>query len=105
VEPVKRRAPRRVRLFSTRTTVEFDLDAANRRTIMELTAGDRPGLLSIVGQAFVDLGIDIETAKVMTIGERAEDVFYIVDERGKPLPDALCRELEERLTSTLGAEK
>ncbi|HET6630243.1 MAG TPA: [protein-PII] uridylyltransferase [Woeseiaceae bacterium] len=105
VEPVKRRAPRQVRLFSTRTRVEFDVDTANRRTVMELTAGDRPGLLSIVGQAFVDLALDIETAKVMTIGERAEDVFYIVDEHGNPLPAALCRELEERLTSTLGTEK
>ncbi len=105
VEPVSRRAPRRVRLFSTPTTVEFDLDAANRRTMLELVAGDRPGLLSIVGQAFVDLGVDIEAAKVMTIGERAEDVFYIVDEHGNPLPDALCRELEARLTSTLGVEK
>ncbi len=105
VEPVKRRAPRRVRLFSTATRVEFDVDAGNRRTVMELTAGDRPGLLSIVGQAFVDLAIDIETAKIMTIGERAEDVFYIVDEHGEPLPDRLCRDLEERLTSTLGTQR
>ncbi len=105
VEPVTRRAPRQVRLFQTPTAVEFDYDAANRRTILELVAGDRPGLLSLVGQAFVDLGIDIETAKVMTIGERAEDVFYIVDARGEPLPEALCRDLEERLTSTLDAQK
>lgn len=103
VAPVTRRAPRQVRMFTTPTTVEFELDTANRRTVMELVAGDRPGLLSTVGQVFVDLSVDIETAKVMTIGERAEDVFYIVDERGEPLSDEICRLLEEQLTSRLGA--
>jgi [protein-PII] uridylyltransferase len=105
IEPVTRRAPRQVRLFTTPTTVEFDLDTANGRTVMELVAGDRPGLLSTVGQVFVDLGVDIETAKVMTIGERAEDVFYVIDEHGDPLSDGLCQELEAQLTARLGAQK
>jgi [protein-PII] uridylyltransferase len=103
IGPVNRRAPRQVRMFATATRVEFDLDEANRRTVMELVAGDRPGLLSTVGQVFGDLRIDLETAKVMTIGERAEDVFYIVDERGEPLSDALGKELEEQLSARLGA--
>jgi [protein-PII] uridylyltransferase len=98
---VTRRAPRQVRMFPTRTTVEFDEDAANGRTVMELVAGDRPGLLSKVGQVFIDLGVEIETAKVMTIGERAEDVFYIVDAQGKPLSDELQKALCERLTAKL----
>ncbi|HEX6259408.1 MAG TPA: HD domain-containing protein, partial [Woeseiaceae bacterium] len=98
---VTRRAPRQVRMFPTRTTVEFDEDAANGRTVMELVAGDRPGLLSKVGQVFIDLGVEIETAKVMTIGERAEDVFYIVDAQGKPLSDELQKTLCERLTAKL----
>ena len=44
---------------------------------MELAAGDRPGLLSTIGQTFIEFGINFETAKILTIGERAEDVFYI----------------------------
>lgn len=103
IDPVTRRAPRQVRMFATTTTVEFDLDAANGRTVMELVAGDRPGLLSTVGQIFIDLNVDIETAKIMTIGERAEDVFYIVDEHGKPLSDDRCKELKGRLLSKLGS--
>jgi [protein-PII] uridylyltransferase len=102
---VTRRAPRQVRMFPTRTTVEFDEDVANGRTVMELVAGDRPGLLSTVGQVFIDLGIDIDTAKVMTIGERAEDVFYIVDEAGKPLSEELRDTLRERLTARLDIQE
>src|SRR5690606_8977328 len=63
VTPVTRRAPRQVRMFTTPTAVEFEPDKANGRTVMELTAGDRPGLLGTVGQVFMDLGIDIEAAK------------------------------------------
>ena len=98
---VTRRAPRQVRMFPTRTAVEFDEDAANGRTVMELVAGDRPGLLSKVGQVFIDLAVEIDTAKIMTIGERAEDVFYIVDGDGNPLSGELRETLRQRLMATL----
>ena len=68
---------------------------------MELAAGDRPGLLSTVGQTFIEFRINIETAKILTIGERAEDVFYIVDENNKLLSDQLCDQLRERLVERL----
>jgi [protein-PII] uridylyltransferase len=51
---VTRRAPRQVRMFATKTVVNFDTDVANNRTVMELAAGDRPGLLSTVGQTFIE---------------------------------------------------
>jgi [protein-PII] uridylyltransferase len=98
---VTRRAPRQVRMFSTKTVINFDHDISNKRTVMELNAGDRPGLLSIVGQTFIEFRINIETAKIMTIGERAEDVFYIVDENNKLLSDEVCDQLRDRLVERL----
>lgn len=64
---------------------------------MELDAADRPGLLSKVGKVFVDEGIDIYAAKIMTIGERAEDVFYISDESGNPLEEEAKLRLRDSL--------
>jgi [protein-PII] uridylyltransferase len=90
-------------MFSTKTVVNFDNDLTNQRTVMELAAGDRPGLLSTVGQTFIEFGINIETAKILTIGERAEDVFYIVDEDSKPLADDVSQRLRERLVERLDA--
>ena len=101
---VTRRAPRQVRMFSTKTVINFNNDISNKRTIMELASGDRPGLLSTVGQAFIELGINIDTAKIMTIGERAEDVFYVVDEHNKLLTDEVCEQLRERLVERLDAD-
>ena len=94
---VTRPAPRQVRLFETKTMINFGQDLTRSRTVMELVTGDRPGLLSIVGQTLIEFGINIETAKVLTIGERAEDVFYIVDRNRQTLDDDSCNELRERL--------
>ena len=94
---VTRPAPRQVRMFSTKTIVSFADDKANNRTVMELVAGDRPGLLSSVGEVFTQLGVDIVTAKILTIGERAEDVFYIVDLQNEALTEDACDALRKSL--------
>jgi [protein-PII] uridylyltransferase len=98
---VTRRAPRQVRMFSTPTQVNFSLDTRNDRTILELVAGDRPGLLSEVGKIFRAEHIVIVGAKIMTVGERAEDVFYITGLDGKPLPEAACDQVRESLVRAL----
>ena len=98
---VTRRAPRQVRMFSTPTQVNFSADKNNHRTILELIAADRPGLLSEVGKVFKAERIAIGGAKIMTVGERAEDVFYITDADGLPLNDAACGRVKESLVQSL----
>ena len=98
---VTRTVSRQARVFSTKPAVMFSEDKSNQRTIMELVAADRPGLLSSVGQVFIEFEIDIHNAKILTIGERAEDVFYITDESGAPLTEARCESLRERLIEKL----
>jgi [protein-PII] uridylyltransferase len=100
---VTRPAPRQVRMFATNTRVSFDRDETNNRTVMELVAGDRPGLLSTVGRVFVEFDIDIAAAKVLTIGERAEDVFYITDLDNNALTDEICAGLREKLIENIDA--
>ncbi len=98
---VTRRASRQARMFSTRPSVRFTEDVAGRRTVMEINALDRPGLLSLIGQVFIELDINIDTAKIVTIGERAEDVFYILDLAGEPLSEDRCKMLGDRLIERL----
>ncbi len=68
---------------------------------MELVAADQPGLLSKVGKVFLDQGVDIDAAKIMTIGERAEDVFYISDEAGAPIRKAAKSRLSKGLIDAI----
>jgi [protein-PII] uridylyltransferase len=89
---VTRSPTRQARMFTTQTTVEFNPETTRGLTFMELQAADRPGLLSRVGKVFIEQGVDIDAAKIMTIGERAEDVFYVSDEQGNALDeDAMAR--------------
>ncbi len=104
VATVAHPAPRLVRMFTTKTAISFSEDTANKRTVMELVTGDRPGLLSLVGRLFVELEIDIEAAKILTIGERAEDVFYISDVNSSPLGITACEELRGRLMQGINAK-
>jgi [protein-PII] uridylyltransferase len=98
---VTRQPPRQVRLFSTPTRIDFSEDLDGRRTVMELVAADRPGLLCEVGKAFVEINASLRAAKIMTVGERAEDVFYITTLDGNPLDAAAREELGRRLKASL----
>jgi [protein-PII] uridylyltransferase len=98
---VSRRAPRQVRMFNTRTRIDVSMDERNHRSVLEIIAGDRPGLLSDIGKIMMDERIDLLGAKIMTVGERAEDVFYVADLEHGPLSRAASEQLIERLTETL----
>jgi [protein-PII] uridylyltransferase len=102
---VTRRAPRQVRMFSIPTTVSFATDEKNRRTVMELVAGDRPGLLCEVGKVLRDKNVAIQMAKILTLGERAEDVFAVTNMAGEPLSPEFCEEIKASLTSALEASR
>ena len=102
VVEVNRRTPARMKHFNTPTTVFFSQDAARNFTRMELVSSDRPGLLSLVGRVFHRRGILLEAAKINTVGERAEDVFFITDRQHRPITDAAAlNELREVLRRTL----
>jgi [protein-PII] uridylyltransferase len=88
-------------MFTTPTLVSFAGDETNNRTVMEIVAGDRPGILCRVGQVLRDHRVAIQAAKILTVGERAEDVFYVTDMAGAPLTPDLCDRLKTAVTEAL----
>jgi [protein-PII] uridylyltransferase len=92
-----------VRMFTTPTQVDFSADPDQGRTLVEVVAGDRPGLLSEIGQVFWDQKVELHGAKIMTVGERAEDVFTVTDENGGRLDAARCQALADALALALDA--
>ncbi|WP_254276552.1 [protein-PII] uridylyltransferase [Halomonas sp. 3H] len=99
---VTRHTPRQLRHFKVPTEVIIEQDPANERTLLELIAPDRPGLLARVGRIFMEQDIALSAAKIATLGEKVEDVFFITDKAGRPLtdPDRQAR-LRERLVEVL----
>jgi [protein-PII] uridylyltransferase len=88
-------------MFSTPVQIAISLDTDNQRTVIELVASDRPGLLSQVGQIFERHGVALQNAKILTIGERAEDVFFVTTEDNQPLGGELGEQLGEALREGL----
>ena len=98
---VTRRAPRQVRMFSTPVQVTLSEDPTQPRTVVELVASDRPGLLFQVGKILEDNDVKLQNAKISTLGERAEDVFFVSTQNNEPLDEAACRKLAGDLETQL----
>jgi len=101
VSRITRQAPRRARLFKTPTVLSFNDDTTRQRTVMEMTAADRPGLLSKVGAALRDCHVELHNAKITTVGERAENVFFLTGDHGTALSEAQCTQLQDSVLARL----
>ena len=73
----KPRLSRQLRHFPISPEVNIQKDDRGVYQVLSIIAGDRPGLLSRIARVFLTYGIDLHTAKINTLGARAEDTFLI----------------------------
>jgi [protein-PII] uridylyltransferase len=71
------RLSRQVKHFPIKPEVSIRGDEKGSNYVLSLVAADRPGLLYTVATTIAGHGASLHTAKVTTLGERAEDVFLI----------------------------
>jgi len=69
------------------TRVLVDVDASETATVVEVRAPDRIGTLYRITRVLADLGLDIRSAKVVTVGHEVVDAFYVVDAGGAKVAD------------------
>ena len=101
---IQRRVPRQLKHFDFPPQVTILNDAQRPVTILEITAPDRPGLLARLGRIFLEFDLSLQNAKIATLGERVEDVFFITDADNQPLSDPqLCSRLQEAIVQQLQA--
>ncbi|MFM7011095.1 MAG: [protein-PII] uridylyltransferase [Betaproteobacteria bacterium] len=83
--------------------VELHPDERSQSWRLDVIASDRPGLLGELAQVFVSYAINLQTAKVMTLGDRIEDVFVISGEAlAQPRTQ---RQFERAILDVLGVEQ
>ena len=83
--PQTGRLSRQARHFAIEPSVNLRPDERGQRHILTITAGDRPGLLYRIARVLGEHQVNLQTAKITTLGERAEDVFLV---EGQGLGDA-----------------
>jgi len=97
--------PRRVALRETPPRVEFDNEASDRYTVVEVYAQDRVGLLYDITRTMYDCGVYISSAKVDTEVDQVVDIFYVTDIfRQKIETPERMTALRERLVGALTGE-
>lgn len=97
VKLAQKRLPRQLRHFEVPTRVAFEFNPSSNQHIMTLETLDQPGLLARVGQVFLKQSIEVHAARITTLGERAEDMFYISDSHDRPLTEAKLEALKSAI--------
>jgi [protein-PII] uridylyltransferase len=78
--PTRGRVSRQLRHFPITPEVNIRPDEKGARYALSIIAGDRPGLLYAIALVLGKYNINLITAKIVTLGERAEDVFLVSGE-------------------------
>ncbi|MEY3253215.1 MAG: hypothetical protein RL227_2188 [Pseudomonadota bacterium] len=100
-EPRSGRVSRRVKSFPVTPRVSLSPDERAQRWLLTVSASDRTGLLYAIARVLARNGVNLQLAKITTLGERVEDTF-LVDGPELQKPKAQLRiesELLDALTS------
>jgi [protein-PII] uridylyltransferase len=76
-EPSRGRVSRRVRSFPVPPRVALAPDERAQRWLLTVSASDRSGLLYAIARVLARNHINLQLAKVTTLGERVEDTFLV----------------------------
>ena len=102
---IQKRVPRQLKHFAFPPQVTIHNVTQRPQTIIEVVAPDRPGLLARIGQLFLDFDLSVQNAKIATLGERVEDVFFVTNVDNQPLSDPqLCMRLQQAMIKQLSQE-
>ena len=74
------RISRRLRAFPIEPQVSLSPSDNGKDYVLTFTAGDRPGLLANVAHLLHHHGASVRSARINTLGNRAEDVFVLTGE-------------------------
>jgi [protein-PII] uridylyltransferase len=83
------------------TTIDIDNDVSDAYTVLDVTTGDRVGLLFTITNCLYRQWVQIHLAKVTTMVTQAMDAFYVTDHEGRKIEDPA--RLEQIRTALLEA--
>jgi len=93
--------PRTMKLFKTQPNIEFETNLQQNHTVMSLHTHDRPGLVSAIAQVFLACKVQLINAKINTLGDQVEDVFFITTADENALDELEENDLKEQLLVNL----
>ena len=89
------------RHFDHKMNIAFSHNEKWNLTKVEINVIDKQGLLSNIAYIFHQLGIHLVNARITTMGERVEDIFFISNAKKQPLSTVEERLLKQTLEEKL----
>ncbi len=89
------------RHFDHKMKVSFSVNEQWNLTQLEINVIDKQGILSNIAYVFFELGISLINARIATMGEKVENVFFISNAKNQPLNMAEQSALKEALEGRL----
>ncbi len=98
-----KRIARKLKHFSQHVETDVINSDDKPHTTLEINCPDQPGILASIGKIFADHKIQLQNARIATLGERVEDLFFIVDENNQKITDpAEIERLQNDIKQGLG---
>ena len=92
--------PRAAKVKGTRILV--DNQVSDAATVVEVHTREARGVLYKITSAVAELGLDIRSARIQTMGHEVVDSFYLLDAEGQKVTDPVgLGRLEQALTAAL----
>ena len=95
----KRRHTRKRGVFDVKTHIVFDRITSTQHTMLELSTLDKAGLIADIAKIFAEHNTLLKQAKIATLGEQAEDTFFITTTDFKPIDQTSKNALTKALSS------
>ncbi len=89
------------RHFDHKMKISFSHNEKWNLTQVEINVIDKQGLLSNIAYIFHQLNINLVNARITTLGERVEDIFFISNAKKQPLSAAEEKRLKQTLEEKL----
>lgn len=103
IAPAAYRRTRKERYFNAPIEITLVNPSGKAYSTMEVNCPDQPGVLATIGKVFAENNIKLIDARITTLGERVEDLFFIKGEDGGAITDAaFANGLQDEIKSQLG---
>lgn len=98
----KVRRSRKERYFNKPIETSFLQTTDKPYSTLEINCPDQPGILACVGKVLAENEVNLQDARIATLGERVEDLFFITGKDGMPISDeALQTKLQNDIKQEL----
>lgn len=101
IAPSHVRRSRKDKYFSHGIEINWLNSPERNFSTVEINCPDQSGILASIGKVFAENAVNLQDARLTTLGERVEDLFFVTDQAGNKIDDPATI---EKISAELNAD-